>query len=137
MTIAQWDKERFIMDWSIYDQRSYQRFEDNEPYPDLEAQSLALQQVLLDLTAPEGTPDGILTLFHDNLGSIGTSCGVIVRDCQFVPHPTQNAIMETVAKSCGVDPADLRQGKAAINYIFIEAFDWHPDTQRLEVFTGS
>ena len=138
MTIGQWKSQQFIMHWSIYDRNSINGFQAREAsYTDEATWRQAFGETLLDFTAPEGTPDGSHTVYHQRSHKTGESHGVIVVDRQFVPHPTQNAVMEAVAKSDGVDPDHLRQGKAVINNIFIEGFEWHPETQRLEVFTGS
>ena len=71
-------------------------------------------------------PTASHTVYHISRQGRGQSCGVIVRDGLFVPHPTQAAILEAVAKSYNVNPAEIRAGRASINHIFVEDIAWTP-----------
>ena len=137
MTSAEWAEQPFTMTWSIRNHADEDAFRHARPYYTHAQFRAAFDKIRLDFTAPPGMPDGIHTVYHDTLESIGVSVGVIVRDGHFLPHPTEAAIMEAVAKSYGVDPAAVRRGQAGFDRVFIEDFRWHPETQRLQAFTGS
>ncbi len=137
MTVQHWRDAKFHMRWSIYDRRSYDDFKRRRPFANGDDRRRAHGNVLLDFRAPEGTPDGIHTVYHDTRQRRGQSCGVIVRDGLFVPHPTQGAVLEAVAKSYNVNPTDGRAGRDSLGHIFIEAFAWDPEEGKIAVFTVS
>lgn len=137
MTIQDWRDARFHIRWSIYDRESYEAYKRRIPFADREERRLAHGQIVLDLRAPEGAPDGIHTVYHVSRQGRGQSCGVIVRDGMFVPHPTQAAILEAVAKSYNVNPADIRAGRDSIHHIFVEDIAWNPSEGKIAVYMGS
>ncbi len=140
MTIGNWDDKNYRMSWSIYDQKSYAEFE-AKPYTTRQQSRADYMQILLDLRAPEGTPDGIHKVQHRSgwtgMPTPGVSVGVIVRDGRFLPDPTEATVYEAVCKSYAIPEAAILARQDVINHVFIESFEWDPEWGGLLVHTGS
>ena len=140
MTIGEWNSKPFNMVWSIYNEESYNEYDD-KPYgssPEKDVEDY--ESILLDLTAPEGVPDGMYPVYHCaglNKHDEGKSVGVMVCNGQFVPEPTQASVFEAVCQSYGVTADDVRTGKEFINHVFIEGLDWDDERRAFKVTTGS
>ncbi len=107
----------------------------------------------MDLSAPEGVPDGIYTVVnHSNIGAefaekttiqegftvgIGEAHGLEIQNGRFVPEPTARACFEALCISQGIDPSLVPQGVQVSDHIFIEEFDFDPESRKFIVGLGS
>ena len=145
VTIAQWAEIGTKMIWSIYDRESSNEFDSKKFTSDLGWQT-AYGQIELDLSAPEGVPDGIYSVLHTNYRHavgycVGTSYGLRIENGKFVPESTDKACYYAVGRSLGMSEKELIAGIESeytpFNYVFIESFVWYKSLRALEVQTGS
>ena len=135
MTIGEWWNLGFKMVWSINDEDSWREFDKIDTYTCTEEQwKEAYDNILLDFTAPEELPDGTYTVMHHGY-YWAKGFGALVQNRQFIPVPTEAAILEAVCQSYGISVNDLKRGRAGIDHVYIEGFRW--DGETLEVVTGS
>ena len=149
------DQRQFRMIWNICNQADKQAAEDKidelrhqarageiSPLELHISLSRCYHRVRLDLSVPDGVPDGLHQVFHRSgwrdLPPEGVASGVVVRDGQFDPHSTEAAVYAAVCRSYGIpDQCFQSSPYPVIDHVYIQAFVWDADTQRLEVITGS
>ena len=140
MTVGEWDSKNYKMQWSIYDRESYNAFDD-KPYTTKEQWKTSYDAIVLDLRAPDGTPDGIHKVRHrsgwQDMPQEGVSVGALVKNGLFLPDPTQATVFEAVCKSYNVPDTSIRARLDVIDHVYIEKFKWDPEWGGLEVTTGS
>ena len=135
LTRGQWSNGPFIMDWCATikdDDEAFIASTSKDGWnPD------AYDNIRLDFSTPEGTPDGEHRVYSKGWDGEGIGEGVVVQDGQFEPISTERAVLDAVARSYGADPDDIRVGYKELHHIFIEGFKWDADRQMLEVHMGS
>ena len=140
MKIQKWNNQNLRLIWGIFDEDSYQEYEAwreenrdsiNDPDGNGEEEYLHHQQVQLDMSAPQGCPDGTFPILHRDLAE-GRSEGVIVLDGQFIPENIRRTVAEAICNSHG----ETMDEQSANGRIFIEKFLWHQDHGIIEVQTG-
>ena len=136
MTNGEWRSLGVTMVWSIYDKDSYAAF-DKLDHANHEDFCRAHDAILLDLRAPEGTPDGEHLLVCHLYPKEGKARGVTVKDGHFVPKPTEAAVLRAVCESDGADARKVKAGKERIDHVYIEVWLWDEERQALIVQTGS
>ena len=132
MNSQQWTDLQLPMVWSVYGRESLQAYRNRSP--EEQNHPTKLGEVELDLRAPQGLPDGTYTVRH--YGG-GRSEGAIVLDGAFEPSNIANVCLEAVCASQGRDSGSVLAGDESIDEIFIEGFGYDPETNLLEVYTGS
>ena len=136
MNIGEWGSGDRKMVWTIYAPGWEKAYHDALPADATDEEDMReFNKVELDLTAPEGTPDGTLTVVHAS--GKGVAEGVEVKDGQFVPDPTSAAAYAAVCRSYGVDEAKIASDEIVIDHVFIERWEWNEDEQVLVLVTGS
>ena len=133
MTNGEWREAGFKMSWSIYDHESWETFIAMADDLEEDEAKAAHNNILLDLSAPKGMPDGIHTVRH----IFGHAHGVEVRNGQFVPAPTDDAMYAAVCRSYGLDQDSIQKGIAPIDHVYIEIVEWDEEDKELLVFIGS
>ena len=140
MTQGEWRDQNYRMVWSIYDQQSYDAYS-AKPHTNREKSRADFREILLDLRAPEGTPDGIHKVRHSSgwkgMPKYGVSVGVIVKDGYFLPDPTEATIFVAVCKSYGISESSIQARHHVIDHVFIESIQWDSQWGGLLVITGS
>lgn len=141
MTIGQWNQQEHPIRWSIYDPESYAQYEqeaaripldrDGYPTPDNEARfRAAYTRITLNLAAPPEAPDGVYPVFHQNLGRTGRGEGAVIEQRRFRLPETADAALSAVCQAMNTTPDRL-------DHMFIEGWNYDPDTGRLYVRMGS
>lgn len=136
MTQGEWKAAGFAMVWSITDRESCRVF-DECFYPNHESFCEAFDAVELDLSAPDGLEDGTYRVYHKGRSGRGWGKRVVVSDGHFDPVPTERAVLNAVAASYGLDPVNVLEGKAGLDYRYIESLRWDAECGALDVVTGS
>ena len=89
------------------------------------------QQVLLDMSAPQGCPDATFPIIHRDVAQ-GRAEGAIVVDGQFIPENIPRTAAEAICNSYGETVDDLSPN----DRVFIKKFLWHQDPGIIEVQTN-
>ena len=150
MTRGEWDDGPFYMHWSIpneEDAAAENALEDDLCPRDRAGEiskaelSRRLREVYfnvrLDLSAPEGCPDGVHVVRHGRADSFGEGKGAKVVAGQFDPRSTDDAVLDAVCRSYGCLAGDVRKGTDGTDHVFIEGWRWDGEQQVLWVSTGS
>ena len=140
MRIQDWNNQNLRLIWCIPDQNSYNEYEAwreenrnsiNDPDRNGEEEFLRHQQVMLDMSAPKGCPDGTFPILHRDVTE-GRADGVTVIDGQFIPENIRRTAAEAIGNSYGETMNDLSPN----DRVFIEKFLWHQDPGIIEVQTS-
>lgn len=134
ITRGQWDEQGYPMVWSITDKESNTKFEE-ETIDINEGWIQAFDQVLLDMSAPQGAPDGTHCVYEAH--HKGYAYGAEIKDGDFVPGPTVNAVFSAACQSYDTTPEDVLEGQDGIDDVYIERFEWDHTLQALRVTLGS
>ena len=133
LTIGQWEEASYPMIWSIYDEESYAKSEIL-----IESNSnlfiIAYKNILLDLSAPDDIPDGVHNVYYYEGDLVS---GVTVKDREFVPGPTVDAVLETVCSLYRITGKDVKEGREGLDHVYIEGFEWDKERQAIQVHLGS
>ncbi len=136
MTIGEWRERGYRMVWSIHKDESYAEFE-ARPYINDSTGSRDFQNIILDFTAPEGMPDGTYRAHVSYADRNGEAEGIVIRDGEFDPTPTEAAILEAACRTFGVNPDAVRSRQTGIDHVFIESLTWDQAKNHFEAGLGS
>ena len=173
MTMGEYESLELPLIWFRDDEESWQQYLDqadprmrafcNGEYQEDPTDFLgdpAQLQVLLDLQAPEGVPDGYHTVIHKatiavrrknarHVNSLGrsTTRRALVKDGHFVVVPTVMAAFQAFCRSQRISPRrvghrenfltyDLTYRGRVITEAVISGFTWLPGRKALEVHIG-
>ena len=134
ITRAQWEEQGYPMVWSIAGNKPNTKFEE-ETVDINEGWIQAYDQVLLNMSAPPGAPDGTHCVYESNYK--GYAYGAEIKDGQFIPKPTADAVFSAACQSYDTTPQDVLEGRDGIDHVYIERFEWDDTLQALRVMLGS
>ena len=120
-TIQDWEDMNLPMVWSVYSGELATEYGNTE----------------LDLSAPEGMPDGAFSVTHGGVVGLSTVFGVEVQDGYIVPGPSARAMFRAVCLSEDWTDDEIDSGEAQTDHIFVEFLKWDSESNTVQVFTGS
>ena len=124
------------MIWAKHDKESYADL-DSIAFRDNEHLAEAYGRVLLDMTAPQGLPDGTYNLTCDRGPQTVTTSRVIVKDGRFIPENIHEATLDTACRSFRIDPDAVRSGKTPVpDHKHIDAVTYCPSRNTLVLQLG-
>ena len=97
----------------------------------------------LDMSAPEGLPDGEYTVYEEYTSRVdgyrhyGEGTGAIVKDGQFEPVSTDAACYAAVCYYYGAAEDEVRDRTFQLDHVYIERLTWDAEKQMLKLSVGS
>ena len=134
ITRGQWHDQDYPMVWSIFDKASNAEFEKRITNSNANW-TQEYNKVLLDMSAPHGTPDGTHCVYESH--HHGYAYGVQIKNGLFVPKPTVDAVFTAACHSYDTTRQEVLEGRDGIDHIYIERFEWDITLQALKVTLGS
>ena len=135
ITRGEWRSSGFIMEWSIPNKEDEKAFEESVDITE-KSWVRAWNAVRLDFTAPEGIIDGIYHVYHTK-PERDMVHGVVVHNGQFLPVPTEDAILRSLCKTYDITAEDVRSYAEGIDHVFIEKLEWKEEHNAFRVWLGS
>ena len=92
---------------------------------------------MLDITAPQGAPDGVHRIHCAGVNQSGLENGAVIKDGAFVIKPTVQAAFKAACQADGIDAEEAAANGWEPEHPFIEDWTWNPAQQWLEMGAGS
>ena len=147
ITKTKWDALNLPMDWSIPTKEARDYIDGSEIITKSGNETMYtisdevrdyMHNMDLDISAPEGAPDGVHRVSCKGWAGEGTASGAIIENGRFEPKSMALTSYHGPCKAFGdEDPEQIRRNGEQIDHYFIESVAWDEKSHMVLIEVGS